>query len=102
MYGGPVLFKELYRVGPKYFAGTGLITRDRVLVTGTDLRRLSECLGDKLAIDTGRPRKAVEYSLGDRLSFFDLDASVFIGVGGIGRAREGVAQFEKTPSPGSV
>ena len=102
MYHGPVLFKELYGVGPKYFAGTSLITRDRVLVTGTDLRRLSECLGDKLAIDTGRPRKAVEYSLGDLLSFFDLDASVFIGDGEIGREREGVPHFEKKPSPASL
>src|SRR3989454_6468276 len=102
MYHGPVLFKELYGVGPKYFAGTGLITRDRVLVTGTDLRRLSECFGDKLAIDTGRPRKAVEYSLGNLLSFFDLDASVFIGDGEMGREREGVPHFEKKPSPASL
>ena len=102
MYHGPVLFKELYGVGPKYFAGTGLITRDRVLVTGADLRRLSERFGDKLAIDTGRPRKAVEYSLGNLLSFFDLDASVFIGDGEIGREREGVPHFEKKPSPASL
>jgi len=102
MYHGPVLFKELYGVGPKYFAGTGLITRDRVLVTGADLRRLSECFGDRLAIDTGRPRKAVEYSMGNLLSFFDLDASVFIGDGEIGREREGVPHFEKKPSPASL
>ena len=102
MYHGPVLFKELYGVGPKYFAGTGLITRDRVLVTRADLRRLTEFFGDKLAIDTGRPRKAVEYSLGNLLSFFDLDASVFIGDGEIGRQREGVPHFEKKPSPASL
>ena len=102
MYHGPVLFKELYGVRPKYFAGTGLITRDRVLVTRADLRRLSESFGDKLAIDTGRPRKAVEYSLGNLLSFFDLDASVFIGDGEVGREREGVPHFEKKPSPASL
>jgi hypothetical protein len=102
MYHGPVLFKELYGVGPKYFAGTGLITRDRVLITRADLRRLSESFGDKLAIDTGRPRKAVEYSLGNLLSFFDLDASVFIGDGEVGREREGVPHFEKKPSPASL
>src|SRR3989442_11854323 len=102
MYHGPVLFKELYGVGAKYFAGTGLITRDRILVTGADLRHLSKLFGDKLAIDTGRPRKAVEYSLGNLLSFFDLDASVFIGDGEIGRRHGGVPRFEKKPSPASL
>src|SRR2546427_1711059 len=68
MYHGPVLFKELYGVGPKYFAGTGLITRDRVLVTGADLRRRSECFGARLALDTARPRTRDRHSLATRLS----------------------------------
>ena len=102
MYHGPALFEELYGVEPKYFSGTGLITKDRVLVTRADLRRLAECFGDKLAIDTGRPRKAVEYSLRNLLSFFDLDASVFIGDGEIGRERERVPHFDKKPNPASL
>jgi phosphoglycolate phosphatase-like HAD superfamily hydrolase len=79
IYHGPTLYDELYRVKPRFYRGRGLIERDRLLVTESELGLFKARFDGKLALATGRPRKAAEYSLGKLTSYFNLEASVFIG-----------------------
>jgi len=80
MYYGESLFRRIYGTSPTGKSGTGLIEKERVLITGIELERLQRILGSKrMAIATGRPKIAVKHTLGRLLSFFDEDASVFIG-----------------------
>lgn len=98
MYHGDSLFKKLYGFEATYYRDRGLIENERLLVGNHDLRALSVQFEDKIAIDTGRPRIAAEYTLGRLLSFFDSDASLFLG----DHDRDQGAKFIKKPSPVSL
>ncbi len=79
-YHGPDLFREMYGVDARYHLRAGYIEQDRKLVNESDMRRFSRLVGDgRLAMVTGRPRKAAEYSLGRLISYLDLEASLFLG-----------------------
>ncbi len=95
-YGGAV-YEDLYRAKPRFAMGRGLIRNDRRLVNGRDLDRLCESVGrSELSIITGRPRTAVEISLGPLMDYFSLNASVFIGDAELGGAgRSSLARFRK-------
>lgn len=80
MYFGAALFKRVFALKASVYKGRGLIEKERVLISEKSLKRLKEILGGgRLAISTGRPFVAVEYTLGRMLDCFDEDASVFIG-----------------------
>jgi phosphoglycolate phosphatase-like HAD superfamily hydrolase len=83
LYHGGELYREMYGAEPKYHAGLGLIEHDRILIRQSDLATLSTKAQGRLAISTGRPKLAAEYSLGGLVSYFRKDASVFIGDGDI-------------------
>lgn len=83
IYHGGTLYREMYDAEPLYRRESGLIEQDRVIVSSSDLRYLSRLSQGRLAIVTGRPRRATEYSLGKLMSYFQQDASVFIGDGDI-------------------
>ena len=92
-HGGP-LYREMYGVEPRYNAGVGFIERDKVIVRRSDLGSLAAASHGRLAMLTGRPRKAAEYSLGRLISYFRLGASVFIGDGDV-RPTPEAASFRK-------
>jgi phosphoglycolate phosphatase-like HAD superfamily hydrolase len=79
-YHGSQLYKRMYGANAQYYRGAGLIENERRLVRKADLDRLTERLGkQRLAIVTGRPYLALEHTLRTMLSYFNLEASAFIG-----------------------
>jgi phosphoglycolate phosphatase-like HAD superfamily hydrolase len=79
-YFGRALFKRTYGEEPRYFRGEGLIERERVLVSRQDLERISSVLGGRrMAISTGRPFVATKHSLQNLTTYFDREASTYIG-----------------------
>jgi len=78
-YHGRRLYREMYGAEPRYYLGRGLIEDDEVIVRRSDLSALSRMVSGKLALATGRPKRAAEYSLGKLMSFFKPEASVFVG-----------------------
>lgn len=91
VYHGGALYRKMYGLKPRYHSGPGLIERDRLIARPRDLAPLAAASNGRLAIATGRPRQAAEYSLGRLLSYFRLDASVFIGDGDIKPSPEAAA-----------
>jgi len=80
VYHGPNLFRQMYGVSARHYAGRGLIENERVLIKRRDLDMTKNILGrGKLAIITGRPFLAAEHVLREVLSYFDVQASLFIG-----------------------
>ncbi len=95
-YGGAV-YRGLYGADPRFGMGRGLIGKDRTLVSERDLDRLCDSVGRRaMSIITGRPRRAVEISLGPLMGYFSVDASVFIGDAELGgEGRSSLARFRK-------
>jgi phosphoglycolate phosphatase-like HAD superfamily hydrolase len=93
-YHGGTLYRDMYGAAPRYHKGPGFIERDQVVVRRSDLASLSEAVQGRLAMVTGRPRRAADYSMGELISYFDQGASVFIGDGDIRPTRE-AASFRK-------
>jgi len=84
VYYGEGLYRRVYGTSPEVGYKSGLIERERVIVSKESLRSLDEMIGGKrMAMATGRPFIAVEHTLGRLLDFFERDASVFIGDGDI-------------------
>ncbi len=80
LYYGGRLFREVYGVRPATWYERGLIERETLFVGREDLVRFRRIVGGKrMAIATGRPFVAVKHALGRLLSYFERDASVFIG-----------------------
>ena len=100
VYHGGNLYRKMYGLEPRYHRGKGFIERDRVIIRKSDLDSLSEEVDGRLAVATGRPKLAAEYSLGKLISYFRLGASVFIGDGDIRPTPE--AESFKKPSGKSL
>lgn len=82
MYYGGKLFQKVYGVEPAHWIGEGLIEQERVMITRSQMDRLQRRLGgNRVAMSTGRPFVAVQYTLGGLLKYFDREASVYIGDG---------------------
>jgi phosphoglycolate phosphatase-like HAD superfamily hydrolase len=94
VYHGGSLYRKMYGLEPRYHRGKGFIERDRLIISKSDLDSLSEGVDGRLAVATGRPKIAAEYSLGKLISYFRLGASVFIGDGDI-RPTPEAASFKK-------
>jgi len=75
---GPELFRKRNGVEPKYYTGKPMIENDKLVVRKNTLEKMSRVFGRKLAIVSGRSWTAAEYSLKSLLTYFDLDASVFL------------------------
>lgn len=83
MYYGATLFERVFGLKATW-SEEGLIERENVMVSRETLDRLKKLLGaGKLAIATGRPFVAVQYTLGEFLGYFDQEASVYIGDGDV-------------------
>lgn len=80
LYFGASLFRKVHGFPASSPRAKGLIELERTLVSPKTLEALSERLGGRLAIVTGRPFLGTEHSLGRRvMSYFDREASMFIG-----------------------
>ncbi|MDG6925784.1 MAG: hypothetical protein JRN09_04470 [Nitrososphaerota archaeon] len=97
VYYGERLYRRVYGVEPLSSYRTGLIDRERVIISRGSLDGMRDTLGrGRMAIATGRPFVAVEHTLGGLLEYFERAASVYIGDGDIfpERAAE-LAKFKK-------
>ena len=85
IYYGGKLYQEVYGVRPAVWYDEGLIDRETLFISREDLIRFRKLIGGKkaMAIATGRPFVAVKHTLGSLLSYFERDASVYIGDGEI-------------------
>lgn len=84
LYYGSNLFRRIYGAWPKGGPSRGLIDLERLIVTRESLDAVARTLGKKrIAMATGRPFVAVEYTMGRLLKYFDRKASVYIGDGDI-------------------
>ena len=85
IYYGGELYQEVYGVRPAVWYDRGLIDTETLFITREDLIRFRKIVGGKktMAIATGRPFVAVRHTLGSLLSYFERDASVYIGDGEI-------------------
>lgn len=84
LYYGESLFERVYGAKPQGSPRKGLIDLEKLIVTKESLDILSRSIGKKrIAMATGRPFVAVEYTMGRLLDYFDRDASVYIGDGDI-------------------
>jgi phosphoglycolate phosphatase-like HAD superfamily hydrolase len=81
IYYGGELYREVYGVRPAVWYDEGLIDRETLFISREDLIRFRKIIGGKktMAIATGRPFVAVKHTLGSLLSYFERDASVYIG-----------------------
>jgi len=78
-YFGPSLYRRIYASEPRYGYQKGLIDRERVLLSKSDLNRVRKVVGKSLSIITGRPYLGTKHTLGATMDYFDRKASVFIG-----------------------
>ncbi|MEM3852331.1 MAG: HAD family hydrolase [Methanomassiliicoccales archaeon] len=92
IYYGTDLYTLIYGAEPPLMC-EGLLRREKVLVDAFFLRELTEAVGRRPILITGRPRKAAEMALGKLLNLFDLSASTFTADIG--------TKFEK-PSPSGL
>jgi len=84
MYYGGEMFQRIFGEKPTASTGEGLMEKERVLITAESLKRLKKLLGGtRIAMATGRPFVAVQYTLGPLLQYFDQEASVYIGDGDV-------------------
>jgi phosphoglycolate phosphatase-like HAD superfamily hydrolase len=80
LYHGSRLFRQMYKIRPRYYRGRGLIENEKLLFGRRDLDATNKLLGrGRLALATGRPYLAAKYVLRQMMNHFDRDASVFIG-----------------------
>ncbi len=78
-YLGPRLYRRVYDTTPKFGYRRGLIDRERLLLSTSDLDRMTKLVGGSLSILTGRPYLATKYSMGPIFDYFDQKASFFTG-----------------------
>lgn len=83
VYYGKRLYEQVYGVKPEKSYKKGLIDLERIIITRETLDDISRVAGRKIAMATGRPFIAVEYTLRGLLEYFERDASVYIGDGDI-------------------
>lgn len=96
VYYGERLYEEVYGVKPEKNYKKGLIDLERIIVTRETLNGISSVAGRRIAMATGRPFIAVEYTLKSLLDYFERDASVYIGDGDIfPELAPGLAKFKK-------
>lgn len=96
VYYGERLYEEVYGVKPERSYKKGLIDLERIIVTRETLNEISRTVGRRIAMATGRPYIAVEYTLKRLLDYFERDASVYIGDGDIfPELAPGLAKFKK-------
>jgi len=103
VYYGERLYRQVYGVEPESRYESGLIDREKVIITKESLSNLKEMVaGTKMALATGRPFVAVEHTLGRLLDYFERDASVFIGDGDIYPDQAAILSKFKKPSAESL
>jgi phosphoglycolate phosphatase-like HAD superfamily hydrolase len=97
VYYGEGLYRQIYGVPPASSYQTGLIDKERVIISKESLDSIGGMVGGgRMAMATGRPYVAVEHTLGPLLGYFRRDASVYIGDGDIFPERAaGLAKFKK-------
>jgi len=77
LFFGPQLYEKLFGK-PSAFAGGGMISNDRVILSGPLLQTLQKEFGEKMAIVTGRGIESARHSLGGMLECFDVGSSAFL------------------------
>jgi len=79
LFCGSDLFEKQYDVKPQFYLGSGLITKEKRIVSQEILNDLVSLLGRyKFGIATGRPYYLAKHTLGSLLDAFDRKASIFI------------------------
>ncbi|MDA4122424.1 MAG: hypothetical protein OK456_04495 [Thaumarchaeota archaeon] len=83
-YYGSKLFERIYGLEASGPGRRGLIDNEEILLSEARLGQLEKILGGRrMAMATGRPLVAVQYTMGRLLRFFDQEASMFIGDGDV-------------------
>jgi phosphoglycolate phosphatase-like HAD superfamily hydrolase len=76
---GSILFEKQYGVKPRFYLGSGLITKEKPIVSPEILDNLASHIGqNNFGIATGRPYYLTKHTLGSLLDSFSRKASVFI------------------------
>ena len=76
---GSILFEKQYGMKPRFYLGSGLITKEKRIVSPKILDDLASLIGqNNFGIATGRPYSLTKYTLGSLLDSFSRKASVFI------------------------
>lgn len=76
---GSDLFEKQYAVKPQFYLDSGLISKEKRIVSQEILNDLASLIGQyKFGIATGRPYYLTKHTLGGLLDTFDRKASVFI------------------------
>jgi phosphoglycolate phosphatase-like HAD superfamily hydrolase len=94
LYYGPVNVKKIFGRGPYFDLGPGLYLKEVLNVKRETFIRLSERLGSRLVIVSGRDRVSTEIVLGDLMRFFNPAANVFLA-----DEQRKVGEVVKKPSP---
>ncbi len=83
VYYGERLYQEVYGVKPEKSYRKGLIDLERIIAKKETMKEISRMVERRIAMATGRPYIAVEYTLKGLVDYFERDASVYIGDGDI-------------------
>jgi phosphoglycolate phosphatase-like HAD superfamily hydrolase len=75
---GKELFVKMHGLEPVFTNSQGFIDGDEVVISSESARQISGMFNGNIAIVSGRSRLATEYTLKPILSYFNLNASVFI------------------------
>ncbi len=76
---GSILINDVYGVEPAFRTRRGLIENERIILRIETLNQLSSIFGKpNFGIASGSRLKSAKYVLGDVLSYFNADASVFL------------------------
>jgi phosphoglycolate phosphatase-like HAD superfamily hydrolase len=79
MFCGSELFEKQYGVKPQFYLGSGLITKEKRIVSPEILDDLASLIGHyNFGIATGRPYFLAKHTLGGLLDSFGRKASIFI------------------------
>jgi len=77
LFYGPELYYKLYKKKSS-FSESGLIKNDKVILKKELLEKLVKKFDNKIAIVSGRGKSSVSYSLGELLTKFNLENSIFL------------------------
>lgn len=75
---GKELFVKMHGLEPVFTNSQGFIDGDEAVISSDSARQISGIFNGNIAIVSGRSRLAAEYTLKPILSYFNLNASVFI------------------------
>jgi phosphoglycolate phosphatase-like HAD superfamily hydrolase len=79
LFCGSDLFEKQYGVKPQFYLGSGLITKEKRIVSPKILDDLASLIGQyNFGVATGRPYYLAKHTLGGLLDSFDRKASIFI------------------------